>query len=263
MRSMIQLVGRVRRHRPAPYLTTNIHLLQRNVKSFINPQKPVFTRPGFETDKVKLDSKDLADILEQHEWQCIDSRPRILEREVLQETHSLVDIEHYQLQHKMLPQQATQGSPRRRSSHAPVQNPIPLLGAHSWWTATHATLLTILQQEQPFRDDKGQQRVDLALLPNEDEDDFLLHKIEQQKNFLGNSYTLIDESMLERLSDHYVQGARISPWFVEDYPALLIHQAEAEDMNLLRCAKKYGVLSLRESSQKWCFHAALGFFNKK
>lgn len=260
MRSMIQLVGRVRRHRPAPYLTTNIHLLQRNVKSFTSPQKPVFTRPGFETDKVKLDSKDLAEILEQHEWQFIDSRPRILQREALKQTHSLVDIEHYQLQHKMLPQQANQGSPRRRSSHALVQNAVPSLGAHSWWTAPHATLLTILQQEQPFRDDKGQQRVDLALLPNDDEDDFLLHKIEKQKNFMGNSYTLIDESMLERLSDHYVQDARISPWFVEDYPALLIHQAEAEDMNLLRCAKKYGVLSLRESSQKWCFHAALGFF---
>ena len=263
MRSMIQLVGRVRRHRPDVYLQTNIHLLQRNVKSFLTPQKPVFTRPGFETDKVKLDSKDLAEILEQHEWQFIDSRPRILQREALKQTHSLVDIEHYQLQKKMLPQQANQGSPRRRSSHALVQNAVPSLGAHSWWTAPHATLLTILQQEQPFRDDQGQQRVDLALLPNEDEDGFLLHKIEKQKNFAGNNYTLIDESMLERLPESRVQGDRVSPWFVEDYPVLLIHQAEAEEMDLHRCAKKYGVLSLRESSQKWCFHAALGFFNKK
>lgn len=74
---------------------------------------------------------------------------------------------------------------------------------------------------------------------------------------------MIDESMLERLPESRVQGDRVSPWFVEDYPVLLIHQAESEEMDLHRCAKKYGVLSLRERSQKWCFHAALGFFNKK
>ena len=262
MRSLIQLVGRVRRHRPLPYLKTNIHLLQRNVKSFISPQKPAFTRPGFETDKVKLDSKDLAEILQQHEWQFIDSRPRILERETLKETHSLVDIEHYQLQQKMLPKKPRPGSSRRRVSSATEQNAIPPLGAHSWWTAPKATLLTILQQEQPFRKDDGQQD-DLALLPNEEEDDFLLHKIEKQKNFAGNNYTLVEESQLKRLPDNCVQGERINPWFVEDYPTLLISQAENEDLELNRCAKKYGVLSLRESKQGWCFHAVLGFFNNK
>lgn len=263
MRSLIQLVGRVRRHRPLPYLKTNIHLLQRNVKSFISPQNPAFTRPGFETDKVKLDSKDLAEILEQHEWQFIDSRPRILERETLKETHSLVDIEHYQLQQKMLPKKPRPGSSRRRASSATEQNATPPLGAHSWWTAPKATLLTILQQKQPFRDDKGQQREDLALLPNEDEDDFLLHRIEKQKNFAGNNYTPIDEQQLKHLPDCYVQGERINPWFVEDYLTLLINQAENEELELNRCAKKYGVLSLRESKQGWCFHAVLGFFNKK
>ena len=263
MRSLIQLVGRVRRHRPDPYLKTNIHLLQRNVKSFISPQKPVFTRPGFETDDVKLDSKDLADILEQHEWQFIDSRPRILEREALQPQLSLVDIEHHQLRLKMLPQKIRSGSPRRRANPVAEQNSVPPpLGAHSWWTAPKSTLLAILQREQPFRKNDGQQD-DLVLLPNDEEDDFVLHRIEKEKHFKGNSYIAIEESMLERLSDNCVQGVRINPWFIESYPALLINQAESEEMELDRCAKKYGVLSLRsnkENNQKWCFHAALGFF---
>jgi CRISPR-associated endonuclease/helicase Cas3 len=244
-------------------LKTNIHLLQRNVKSFINPQKPVFTRPGFETDDVKLDSKDLAEILEQHEWQFIDSRPRILEREALQPNQSLVDIEHHQLRLKMLPQKIRSGSPRRRANHATEQHSVPPpLGAHSWWTAPNATLLAILQHEQPFRKNDGQQD-DLVLLPNAEEDDFVLHRIEKVKDFKGNSYIAIEESMLERLSDSCVQGLRINPWFIESYPALLINQAESEEMELERCAKKYGVLSLRsnkDSNRKWCFHAALGFF---
>lgn len=259
MRSLIQLVGRVRRHRPEAYLTTNIHLLQQNVKSFITPQKPVFTRPGFETDRVKLDSKDLAEILEQHEWQFIDSRPRILEADTLKPNLSLVDIEHYQLQQKMLPKKPRTGSSRRRPNAATEKNAIPPLGAHSWWTAPKATLLTILQQKQPFRKDDGQQD-DLALLPNEDQGDFLLHKIEKQKNIAGNNYTLIEESQLKRLPDNCVQGERINPWFVEDYSTLLINQAENEDLELNYCAKKYGVLSLRKSEQGWCFHAVLGFF---
>lgn len=265
MRSLIQLVGRVRRHRPDPYLKTNIHLLQRNVKSFINPQKPVFTRPGFETDDVKLDSKDLAEILEQHEWQFIDSRPRILEREALQPHQSLVDIEHHQLRLKMLPQ--VEEKPKKLPAWMqPEQATVaPKLGAHSWWTAPNATLLAMLQHEQPFRKNDGQQD-DLVLLPTDEEDDFVLHRIEKEKNFKGNNYIAIEESMLERLSDSCVQGVRINPWFIESYPALLINQAESEEMELDRCAKKYGVLSLRsnkDSNRKWCFHAALGFFSSK
>lgn len=261
MRSLIQLVGRVRRHRPEAYLTTNIHLLQQNVKSFITPQKPVFTRPGFETDRVKLDSKDLAVILEQHEWQFIDSRPRILEADTLKPNLSLVDIEHYQLQQKMLPKKPRSGPSRRRTKSTAEESYIPPpLGAHSWWTAPKATLLTILQQKQPFRKDSGK-RYDLVLLPNEDENDFSLRRIDKEKSTYKNYYTVIDGQHLKRLPDSCVQGERINPWFVEDYPTLLINQAENEDLELNRCAKKYGVLSLRESEQGWCFHAVLGFFN--
>ncbi|MBA6412056.1 type I-F CRISPR-associated helicase Cas3 [Parahaliea sp. F7430] len=260
MRSLIQLVGRVRRHRPEPYLEVNVHLLRRNVRSYITPQKAAFLRPGFENDEEQLDSKDLADILEQHEWEIIDSRPRILESVELKPKQSLVDIEHYQLQKKMLPKQVRTGSPRRRASHS--ENKPPPLGAHSWWTAPYATLLAVLQSEQPFRKDDGRQ-ADLVLLPNDEEDDFLLHRIDKERGVYKNIYTLIEESMLQRLPDSELQGERISPWFSEDYLSLLINQAENEGLELDRCAKKYGVLSLntvRKGNQVWGFHAALGFF---
>lgn len=265
MRSLIQLVGRVRRHRPNSYLETNIYLLRRNVRSFTAPQKPAFIRPGFETDKDQLDSKDLADILEQHEWQVIDSRPRILENTGLEPKQSLVDIEHYQLQKKMLPQQVRTGSPCRRASESGTKNTIPPLGAHSWWTAPYATYLAVLQKEQPFRKNDGPQ-IDLVLLPNDEEDDFLLHRIDKAKGAYTSDYIIIEDSMLQRLPDSELQGECIRPWFVEDYPTLLINQAESEELELERCAKKYGVLSLRDnqrSNQKWGFHAALGFFNIK
>lgn len=262
MRSLIQLVGRVRRHRPEFYLATNIHVLRRNVRSLTTPQKAAFLRPGFETDKEQLDSKDLADILEQHEWQFIDSRPRIIESEQLKPKQSLVDIEHYQLQQQMLPQMQKESKKLPAWLQDEQKTPTPKLGAHSWWTAPYATLLAVLQSEQPFRKDDGQQ-ADLVLLPNDEEDDFLLHRIDRERGAYKNIYTPIEESMLQRLPDSELRGERISPWFAEDYLTLLIRQAEIEELELERCAKKYGALSLRNnqrSNQKWGFHAALGFF---
>lgn len=263
MRSLIQLVGRIRRHRPEPYLTTNIHLLRRNIKSFINPQKPAFDRPGFETAKVKLNSKDLDELLEQHQWQFIDSRPRILESDHLQQHQSLVDLEHYQLQQTLLPQY--EAIPSNLPVWLAVDSApsVPKLGAHSWWSAPHATLMAILQQAQKFRDDSGKSRTELVLLPNEDEDDFLLNKIEDPDRFTPNGYSVIEESMLTRMSDPWVQGGRVQPWFTEDYITLLIQQAEQEELSLSHCAKKYGTLSLRESTQGWRFHPALGFSKAK
>lgn len=259
MRSLIQLVGRVRRHRPEPYLHINIHLLKRNVKSFLAPHKPVFTRPGFETQDVLLKSRDLEELLDEQEWRFIDSRPRIFQRELLQQLESLVDIEHYQLQRTMLPRKTRRGSPRRHMGDAGASY-VPPLGAHSWWTAPKATLLALLQDEQPFRDDSGQSRVELALLPDEDESDFLLHQISSEGRFAQQDYTLIDESLLERVADDVFCNKQIAPWFECNYMSLLLEQAEQEEMELMRCAKKYGVLNLRKSDRGWRFHAVLGFY---
>lgn len=263
MRSLIQLVGRVRRHRPEAYLKTNIHLLERNVKSFtVKTNKPVFIRPGFEDEQTQLISKNLADILEQHEWEFIDSTPRVVERETLQPTTSLVDIEHYQLQQKMLPQY--QASVSSLPSWMQLDNTssikhIPKLGAHSWWTAPYATLMTILQQNQPFRDDKKDKKTDLVLLVNEDEDDYALHEIVDEKHQRFKTYVEIDQAKLYRLSDSTVQGERIGVWIQEDYLTQVIKQAEAQEISISNCAKRYGTFSLPDSVNGWRYHPALGF----
>lgn len=257
MRSLIQLVGRVRRHRPDPYLKTNIHLLERNVKSFTaKANDPVFTKPGFEDKHTQLTSKNLAEVLEQEEWEFIDARPRVEARENLQPKSSLVDLEHYQLQQKILPKKVQQ-SPRRRA--ASTLNQVPPLGAHSWWTAPYATFMTLLQQTQPFRDDKGMQRIDLVLVVNEGEDDYRLCQIVDKKRGALMAYVEIDESKLHRIPDALVQGERIGVWIQEDYLTQVIAQAEAEEMSLQRCAKRYGILSLRDSATGWRYHPALGF----
>lgn len=257
MRSLIQLVGRIRRHRPEPYDEINIHLFRKNIRSYLQKNEPAFTRPGFETKQVRLNQHDLASILQESEWKYIDARPRITERESLLPNESLVDLEHYQLQRLLLPRSRSVGSPRRRSTSTISQ--VPLLGAHSWWSASKSTLMSILQRHQPFRQEVGDKRRELVLLPNEDEDDFVLHQIERH-GFSKNIYIPVEESKLQRLTDNEIEKVNVFPWFTENYMELLIAQAEQEEISLSFCALKYGVLSLRETTKKWCYHPALGFY---
>lgn len=263
MRSLIQLVGRVRRHRPDPYLEINIHLLNCNVKSFTaKASDPVFIRPGFEDKHTQLSSKKLTDILEQNEWEFIDSTPRVVERETLQPANSLVDIEHYQLQQKMLPQYEKELSslPSWMQPDNGVNNqPLPRLGAHSWWTAPYATLMAVLQEQQPFREEKGEPRTDLVLLVNEEEEGYSLYEIAKEKGGRFMTYIEVNEAKLHRIANPFTQGSRIDAWIEEDYLTQVINHAETQEMSLLNCAKRYGTLSLRESVNGWRYHPALGF----
>lgn len=63
MRSIIQLAGRVQRHRKKTCEKANIKILQRNYKGIQN-QGTCFHRPGFETEKFNLNSKDLNSTLQ-------------------------------------------------------------------------------------------------------------------------------------------------------------------------------------------------------
>lgn len=257
MRSIIQLAGRIRRHRSEPWENVNVHLLARNIRSYKYPTEPSFQRPGFEQIGTRLKSHDLHELLHQDEWRLIDSRPRILERDNLSYSDSLVDIEHYQLQQKMLIQWPKTSS-RRRSRQDSTQQNIPMLGAHSWWSSPHTTLMALLQNYWPFRK-KAQTQIELALLPNEDEDDFVLHRIEVEAG-RDQLYIPIEEQGLKRVPNDDLIGEQVGPWFTEDYIDLLVEQAEAENINIKYCAKKYGTLTLPAHEGFWWFHPVIGFY---
>lgn len=82
MRSIIQLAGRVWRHRPDKIAnTSNISLLQYNIRALKQSNrggaKPVFTMPGFEQKDFLLASHNSEDIFREAELQRIDARSRI------------------------------------------------------------------------------------------------------------------------------------------------------------------------------------------
>ena len=94
MRSLIQLAGRVRRHRAGECTVPNIRVFNTNMKNFHNPGKPAFCKPGFESDQFPLQTHALDKLMDASERDAIDARPRIVERDALQPTLRLVDLEH-------------------------------------------------------------------------------------------------------------------------------------------------------------------------
>ncbi len=67
MRSIIQLAGRVQRHRQQVPSCENIHILSKNFKG-LKGQTPCFEKPGFESKKLSYVSRDLDKLLKANEF---------------------------------------------------------------------------------------------------------------------------------------------------------------------------------------------------
>ncbi len=100
-RSIIQLAGRVHRHRPClqDVSAPNIGVMQFNWRGMMNPaQGAVFCRPGFEKDSCYLlQSHDMKDLVTDDNWNHIDAIPRVQIPKPLRPKSRLIDLEHQRL----------------------------------------------------------------------------------------------------------------------------------------------------------------------
>ncbi|MDC7252397.1 type I-F CRISPR-associated helicase Cas3f [Wohlfahrtiimonas chitiniclastica] len=114
-RSIIQLAGRVRRHRPleADIATPNIALMQYNLKG-IHGKNVAFERPGFELDnaRFRLVNKDLMQLMDHDQGQLpINAIARIQMGEKLASNASLADLEHARIQAALTDYEETGAKP--------------------------------------------------------------------------------------------------------------------------------------------------------
>ncbi|WP_416138386.1 type I-F CRISPR-associated helicase Cas3f [Halomonas sp. HK25] len=258
MRSIIQLAGRVRRHRPSSVRAPNIALLGTNVRH-LKRAAPAFSRPGFETEKRwPLATHQLAELLRADEIEHIDSRPRLMPREGLYPTQKLVDLEHARLAALMVEGAAAPGRQRRKRRGEPAQVD---LGAYLFYRTPSMTLGALPIQQQPFRED-NEPECEFVLLPDEAEEDYGFWRVDQD----GRDEKLTPvETELDRLQDDVFGHPGIAPWNEPDYMAALADQAEAMDMAIERCAWRFGRIRLKTNyaPQGWHFHPALGFVRRK
>ncbi|MDB5742081.1 MAG: helicase-like protein [Polaromonas sp.] len=264
MRSLIQLAGRIRRHRGGECTVPNLLVFDTNLRHFREPGHPAFCKPGFESPEFPLTHHFLKELLPVAENGVIDARPRIVAPAgALQPRSRLVDLEHARMRQTMLAQvaaaPATPGLRQRASAQAGA---VPVLNAASWWSLppADALLTAVLPQQQRFRDDPVP-RVDLVLRPNEDEDNYELEQLIDKPDGRRGEKTFfpVDKSQNHRIPDADVEGQGIKPWGQTDYWDALTALAAELDMPLADCARRFGTVTLPKHPSGWRFHPVLGF----
>lgn len=254
MRSLIQLGGRVQRHRRIEPAKPNMLVFDTNLHHFERPGKPAYMRPGYEMpgthDRAKrfqLSEHRLQHLLDDSEYRTLTALPRVLPRELkeLKPTQRLTDLEQLRTMYSMLPSKRADG----RAIEAD----------ESWasWKYPQAALIGVLPQQQPFRHDPLK-KTTLAFLPDEDEETFLLHRVEKDAAREGRSlYVTVHHSQLH---EHPLpMGERIGGWGGFDLMGVLCEQAERLDMPLRRCAERFATVEVTASERGWRWHPLLGF----
>ncbi len=162
-RSIIQLAGRVQRHRQQQPASDNIHILSKNYKG-LTGQTPCFEKPGFETKGLAYASRDLSELVKQKEFAEINAIARIkmpttTKSSITQEKpprfKSFGLLEHYAQILRLL------GSDKEHNH------------ASQWWQQ-EATWCGELQSLQPFR--KSLENDNFSLMFNPRTEKFIWQK---------------------------------------------------------------------------------------
>ncbi|WP_434990475.1 type I-F CRISPR-associated helicase Cas3f [Xanthomonas melonis] len=264
MRSLIQLAGRVQRHRGNTGDTPNVLVFDTNLRHFRhgNQDRPTYVRPGFEkegsdasTRRFQLTSPWLHDSLLEDEYRTLTALPRIRPRPNAQWQPSsrFVDLEQARIATCMLKDLTLDAS-------SGLSTPLETDQAAVARKYPQAALTGVLPQQQPFRHD-NQPSTTLVFLPDEDEA-LRLHRIERSPGGRGTDlYVRIEQSQRREIALAPAPG--IGPWGSFELASLLAEQAEHLDLSLDDCAKKLATVKVPANDQGWRYHRWLGFANFK
>ncbi|MGQ8774825.1 type I-F CRISPR-associated helicase Cas3f [Serratia sp. NA_112.1] len=234
MRSLIQLAGRIQRHRQQPCEYPNLHILQKNVKA-LKGNQPAYCRPGFEsaTYQLQLLKHDLAEILRPEQYKVISAIPRVQEASVLKPHDNLVDLEHFCLRTVL------QGRKQLDKYYAAL-----------WWRQ-QATWCGEQQRLTPFRQSTEEEPHYLWIADEGDSPCFKFPDI------VPGQWKASDN--IRQVEVTFAEG--VSAWLAADYSGLYQQLAERLDMELAEVSQKFGEINLRkEKADQWRFHSLLGVF---
>ncbi|MFC4623334.1 type I-F CRISPR-associated helicase Cas3f [Comamonas nitrativorans] len=277
MRSLIQLAGRVRRHRPGAVDGVNMVVLDSNLRHYEHPGKAAFCKPGFEEKLLGVKPKPSDPGPHDYGWRFglethqvsllfpelgrgstpIDARPRIGSKAPLKPEHYLLDLELARMQDAMLvrTKQGTFSTTVKRNATLHWYEPDSDHPRTLWLTG-------LLPQYQRFRHDDVA-REDVALLPDEDEETLRLHRVEDGTRRGDKLYVSVHESLCHAMPEAGLKSPSVSPWPSVSLMDELLTLAQAQGLSLQQCAQRYAIASLPAHRDGWLFHESLGFTVKK
>jgi len=225
-RSIIQLAGRVLRHRNVEPLQPNMALLEYNLKGFkqihtqTNQRKAVFCLPGYEGEVV-LNSHRLNELIDEKSiGERINAVPRISRPLVLDPQNRLADLEHHVIGNSLT--QFTNKGPEALEGWI----------SQCWW------LTALPQQLNRFRESAPTQILYLMPeKPDEPDTKFIFQEKDQQGNFSTAEQTNNINHKEDDLSDNRL-------WLPRDYQQILQQTAEKFDISFYKAASKFGEISV-------------------
>ncbi len=264
VRSLVQLAGRVRRHRQGRVDEPNIVVLDQNIRAILQskiPSKAAYCKPGFEMDDKPAEkprfpfhfsSHHVSDLLggsaaEGDGW-SVDSGPRIMPSgKGLTPRKNMADMEHARMHDAMLP----------RASDTRTITPVSRAASLFWSTGADGWCTGVLPQFQRFRDDPLG-KVDMVMLPDDDEEALVLHRIQKGAMKWQSLYVREEASRLHRIQRLGENGA-VLPWLAVDLLAEVLSYAKEIDVSLRQAAERVATVSLPKQDESWSFHELLGF----
>ncbi|MBS9780124.1 MAG: type I-F CRISPR-associated helicase Cas3 [Moraxellaceae bacterium] len=246
VRSIIQLAGRVWRHRPnKSIIQPNIMIMQYNLRYLKNKgSQAVFVFPGFETNNFKPHSYDIGELITENQLARIDAQARIDNHfDMNNSIRNLAQLEHKVMQNTL--------------------NNSQLNYVNAYWssTATAHKVNTHLQQLSPFRYQPKQQQ-DWILVPREDEDnEFDAYYAEDvYENKLTNASVRNKEVRYCQFNDSH---PNVSTWLTTSLIGALSKLPDYEELGINGLATRYATVSLDhidvQNSKNWQFCPFLGF----
>ena len=244
MRSIIQLAGRVRRHREleGPINNPNVHLLNENFKA-LKGKEICFERPGFESSDIKLASHVLTSTLDEEQYNPINAIPRIQISHSVNKNTKGEYLNLGELESVALAWQLFNGEKK----------------AKVWW-ASNPHWCGEVQRQQRFRDSKKDEAYYLFV---ENEHRTQWHwlneavypaKMTTQKNINIETIKSVD------------MGGRVEFWC--DLEAFVIYSNLADDFSieLDEVSRRFGELRVTEYGQsdyqEFQYHKNLGLFQE-
>lgn len=238
MRSLIQLAGRVRRHRTENIYSDNIRVLRKNIRG-LKGESPCFVKPGFEDKSgFRLATMDLAELLLPDQYVHISSLPRIAERLELDACHNLVDLEHAHIHARLF------------------GNADYKFNASLWWEG-HLNWSYEFQRQTPFRKSDGAQQRYAMLFEEEAFDNGVFHALSATKG----EADMPQDKRFKRIEGD--MGDRVYPWVpFSNQHVILSDLADQLDLTVRECSRRFMTLELRADQEEWCYADQFGVFTE-
>ena len=238
MRSLVQLAGRIQRHRKQTPVSENILILSKNIKA-LKGIEPAYCRPGFETSERLFFSNDLAQTLKPEHYKQISAIPRIQipTGKPLKKDGKFLDfvqLEQWALFQRLL------GFGKEENN------------ARHWW-ATQPTWCAEFQKIQPFRQSSPDTTYCLYS-ESDDEDCYWTRKDDTSYPVTyPESSSITPQSLL--VADGKQAWLSLVPEPIYDNLAVRL------SVNRKYVSKVFGEITLRKDENKvidWRYHEVLG-----